>query len=275
MCSEDTGYNATYEKAAMVLHGEAKLPVDPCEVEESEHYDLEATRSFIGIARSDFQRVTGFSPAAVGLGEVDCPNELGQNFKGIIVVNPMRPWVEYNLTHRQRVGSRQLKLPRERVCREGQGSEALQREREKKENDKFFTKLRNCTLTMEHIESVIEKPDLLSKFVALAAGQPSGSGIGAAPAFASPHKSGAHGCQGLGPAGVPAKSPSGASPSPPPLPSPLRESRDPALLRGRPTSENLDAASVASSGSRPSGTGQGAAARKASPQGGFDLQASP
>jgi len=135
MCSEDTGYNATYEKAAMVLHGEAKLPVDPCEVEESEHYDLEATRSFIGIARSDFQRVTGFSPAAVGLGDVDCPNELGQNFKGIIVVNPMRPWVEYNLTHRQRVGARQLKLPQERVCREGQGSEALQREREKKEND--------------------------------------------------------------------------------------------------------------------------------------------
>ena len=166
---EDEAFNNEFSTARAVLGEEAFLGVDPCEVTDSDAYEVHTVRSFIGIPRSDYSRMCGASPSVHGFTETDAPNEHGQPYKAILIQNPLRPWVEYNLVHKRGVSKDDKKLAQQHHCRVSQGNDALQRARHALEHDRFVTKLRNCSLTMENIEQACGRPNLLSTFVGLRA----------------------------------------------------------------------------------------------------------
>ena len=84
----------------MVCNGETYLPFGPVEVKEGESYIVDATRSFIAVPRADFQTHFKCSPTEAGYPETDCVNELGQTFKGVLMVNPWQPYMRFDMSRR-------------------------------------------------------------------------------------------------------------------------------------------------------------------------------
>ena len=156
--------DADYERGAATLVGEAPLPFDPVSVSEDSEYEVAVRRSFVGIPRADFVCACDHAPAQLGFQEQDLVNEVGATFKGVLIVNPFSPYVEYTMTHSQRVNKASNRLPKERLCRERQAEDLFSLSRASQDNDKFVTKLRNCQLTLAKIESACGGKDLLSKF---------------------------------------------------------------------------------------------------------------
>ena len=110
-CEEEV-YNNGYEKAAKNMAKEQPNGHDPSEVFAEDDYELETVRSFVAIPRGSYSTAAdGANPSDHGFTESDCPDELGNGFKGLVIVNPLRPFVEYNLIHKMGVCKRDMKLP--------------------------------------------------------------------------------------------------------------------------------------------------------------------
>ena len=121
------------------------MPEDPESLEDGVEHAIQTYRSLVGITRAQFQAVTAMTLAQAGIGEQELDNELGQSYRGVLCVNPLRPFVEYQVQSTHFVSRASNRLPVERQL-------VLTARRAKKENEKMFIKARNCTDTTEVLE---------------------------------------------------------------------------------------------------------------------------
>lgn len=180
-CHEDRNYDEAFEMAAQVLAGERRSAHSPEEVKHSEGYEVAVTRSFIGVPRGDFSAAVGMTPSEAGYTEVDCPTETNATFKGVLLVNPLRPFIEFNLTYIKRAGMDEHVLPLDRSCRVGQGAAVLKQLGGQQQNDRFVTKLRNCTLTVDQVAEETKCPEFSHRLFQGLAVSSSSSGSGTLP----------------------------------------------------------------------------------------------
>ena len=74
-CDEDPVYNDEATIAAAVLAYEVLAPWQQSEVMDESTFELVTTRSFIGIARSEFTSLVGHAPSEAQVTETDMPAE--------------------------------------------------------------------------------------------------------------------------------------------------------------------------------------------------------
>ena len=166
----DEEYAQSYEVAAAVMSGERPLGFPQEEVTSDDAYFLDTKRAFVGVRRADYERITHGASGSHGFPETDCPNEFGQGFKGVVLENPEKPWIEYDLVHRQQVSRKEWKLSPSSLCRKEQPTSIMAAARSEHENDKFITRLRNCTATLSDVEVACGENGLLKKLFALRSG---------------------------------------------------------------------------------------------------------
>ena len=151
-CDEDPVYNDEATIAAAVLADEVLAPWQQSEVVDESTFELVTTRSFIGIARSEFTSMVGHAPSEAQVTETDMPAESSAISKGVLVQNPMVPFVQYDLVHRRTIGKAKSLLQRSHDCRAEVASEVMQDARESRDKEAFFTKLRNCVLSVQELD---------------------------------------------------------------------------------------------------------------------------
>ena len=94
MCAADETCGAGFDKAANIMAHESPLGHDPCEVCATSKEELWTMRSYVGIPRNLFSETAGSNPNDRGFTKLDCNDELGGAFKGVVIVNPAKPLVE-------------------------------------------------------------------------------------------------------------------------------------------------------------------------------------
>ena len=130
--------------AAMIYAKELAPPFTPCEVAGEGRWELNVSRSFIGVDRSGFQKLAGSMLSDFEIQETGMPNELGQKRKGVMCRNPCKPWVEYSLVHKTAVSKQKVALARANHCRFSTAHDTVSKLREQREKGALMTKLRNC-----------------------------------------------------------------------------------------------------------------------------------
>ena len=157
-CEADADYNDEVEIASNVAKGGGVQPWQQSSVTDGETYELVTTRSFVGLSRAEFTSVAGGCPSHHSIVETDMPNELNGNYKGVLMVNPLRPYVQYDLVHRRTIGKTRMVLEAKDEVRNGLAVELHADAKEARDKQAFMTKLRNCTLTAHELDENVGKP---------------------------------------------------------------------------------------------------------------------
>lgn len=138
------------DMGAMVLAGERKPPWFPHEATEEGCAPVVAKRQYIGLPRALFAKQFGKTPAEAGITETDLQDEDGSIYKG--VRHPMKPWVEYEVSHVLAFKETELLMDKAKQVRTGQPKATLDFRREdKQKKSKFLAKLASCSLTVEDL----------------------------------------------------------------------------------------------------------------------------
>ena len=181
-CTDDPHYDEEVDQAANILEGEALPHFDTADVVGNDEFEVTVTRPFIGIPRSDFRALTGMDPSECSVTESDLKNELGQVFKGVLLQNPSRPWLEYSLTHKLGVRQSTNFLKNVTHCRQGADENVMDKQREIHNSTPFVTRLRNCTVTVQDLEKKVGRPFLSNLGPAFSQLQPVNTdGVGGSP----------------------------------------------------------------------------------------------
>ena len=163
-CHSEAEYSDEVEIACAVVADDVVAPWPQSDISDESSFELVTTRSYIGLARSDFTTAAGNSPAELQVAEADLPSESSTVFKGVLMQNPMRPFVQYDVVHRRSLGKAKSLLRLGHDCRAGLAGEVLQEARDTRDKETFFTKLRNCTLTVQALDKKLGKPTFSSLF---------------------------------------------------------------------------------------------------------------
>lgn len=86
---------AKFNECTKVREGTAVANFFPGEVVQTSDGGFTASRKYVGLTKAQFVQAFGKSPEELGLKMKDLVNELGQRFKGIVMVHPQEPWVQY------------------------------------------------------------------------------------------------------------------------------------------------------------------------------------
>ena len=89
------------------------------------------------------------------VGEVELPNEQGQNYRGVLLNHPAKPWIEYNLRYTMSFSSKKFLVRPATHIADDQPTIAFQGARKQRDTTTFFTKLRNCTLIAKELDAKI------------------------------------------------------------------------------------------------------------------------
>lgn len=149
----EPGVCESFELAASVLHGEISAPWRPHEVASAQSYDLDIIRSFIGVPRAAFQQLAGQSPSEMNVAECDLPNELGQHYKGVLMIDPGAPFMRYELRQSLSLKNREFLVQPASDIRCELAAAVFQNARSDRDHESVFTKMRNCTLTSQQLDA--------------------------------------------------------------------------------------------------------------------------
>lgn len=153
---QDDGKASEQFDAAVKIVSGATPSFFPSEVSQATRARVQIKRSLVGIPRSDFVDMTGRGPEEFKLQMQDLRDENGATFKGILVRNPFRPWVEYDLIHEKDLTNMELKMPRDFQVRQQQGDEQWQHLVDSRgSEDKLFQRLKGCSQTMSSVGAKI------------------------------------------------------------------------------------------------------------------------
>lgn len=141
-----------WARAAAVLGGDTK-DFAHTDVISSNGIAIEIEQSLVGLSKPEFKTHFGKLPEEVDLKLRDLPKPNGTMFKGVLMKNPMAPWVTYTVKTTRSASSRTLELDAGRQLFESQAEEISKLKVDELEKDKLVTAMRNCMVTQESIQA--------------------------------------------------------------------------------------------------------------------------
>lgn len=177
-CTHDQGANDQFSLASGIRSAEVVAPWKQAQVIEGDSAELHTVRSFVGVPRQDFIDITGVTPNQAGLTEIDIPNDQGVIFKGVVCINPQRPFVELELRNKKAVSKDTHRLKLEDHCVQSIADTKFDASKEVQSKSAIVTKLRNCSLTAEDVDAQLDEPKFQAFFRSLGYSQPVAQGVG-------------------------------------------------------------------------------------------------
>lgn len=156
-CDEDPPLARSFDIGLAILSGEMGAPFGVHDVENSSEYSVDVVRRLVGIPRATFQTMTGMTPGDAGITESELPNEAGAKYKGVLMLDPRVPFLEYSIRHSLKLSKSNVLVDHRSQVFESQAETAFQDARSSRDSEPFFTKLRNCTLSAETVDEKIGK----------------------------------------------------------------------------------------------------------------------
>ena len=176
-CQCDPEYRDKSELACCIVAGELMSPWPQAAVTADDAFVLRTTRSFIGIARSDFTDLAGGAGlSSMGITEIDMPDEFGNMFKGVLMHDPAQPFVRYTLENTQAVKKSKFSLQPGHDCTPALAGFRYQEARAQRDREPFITKLRNTLLTAQTVDDLIGQPTFVPAVLGSVAGGDAAAG---------------------------------------------------------------------------------------------------
>ena len=146
--------NSEFDEAVRIGQKIVKAPWFPTEVVQGSGIELEVVRSIIGIPRADFIQMFGEAPEAKKVPLTDVPDENEKIHKAVLVRNPSRPFMEFNLKYKTALDKREYKLDPERHVLARQPGEIYQFVKAEQETEhKYLNKMKACSLTYSELQA--------------------------------------------------------------------------------------------------------------------------
>ncbi|CAK0792982.1 unnamed protein product [Prorocentrum cordatum] len=97
---EGSHIHGCWEESKRIEKGEAAKSFFPTAVNEGSQFIIAVVKPMVGITRGQLvSDVLHEEPEALGIKLQDLPDHEGNTYKGILVPNPQRPYLEYNVTN--------------------------------------------------------------------------------------------------------------------------------------------------------------------------------
>lgn len=136
-----------WSEAMQKESGSSSTELESKDIFEESGVEINVTRSLVGIPRADLIQVMGgATPEDAGIKLETLKNEQGETFRGLLVINPQRPWVEYEVKRKLSATQRLCKLAAADQLYEAHGEKTYNFTRQdvekRQDNALVMTKLR-------------------------------------------------------------------------------------------------------------------------------------
>eukprot|EP00959_Pyramimonas_sp_CCMP1952_P264034 5521346-Pyramimonas_sp.AAC.1 len=127
-----------------VIGGDAKDFIQT-DVVASSCNSIDIDYSLVGLTKAEFKSHFGKTPEECDIKLRDLPRPNGSMFKGVLLRNPMAPWVTCAVKSTRGVSSKRLELEASQQKFEQQAVQISRLKIDEMEKDKLVTAMRNCT----------------------------------------------------------------------------------------------------------------------------------
>ena len=146
-----------WEEAEEIEAGKRSPDWFPHDVAREDDVVVRVTRPMVGLTRADLCAILNpKTPEEVGIKLEDLKDEQNQAFKGILVPNPARPYVEYEFSRVRTVSNRETRMPSSSQIYTNQPDKTFEYEKKQFFDDKevktLVTKIRTMPWTVESVK---------------------------------------------------------------------------------------------------------------------------
>lgn len=184
--SSDDGVQAHWKMAEQISKQTELANWFPTTVGSSQMVEVDIERSLIGMDRAQImQACDGVPPESMGVKLETLRGERGQSFKGLLVVNPMEPYVKYTYRMRSQVNLSQVAMASDKQLFAEQGQLTYDYKKERMEEEDatlghIATKMKTLPYTVDTLKGRVaahkKKQELQDKQAAVASSSQAADG---------------------------------------------------------------------------------------------------
>lgn len=149
--------------ATKIRLGEVPKNFFPSEVFRAFVGGYSVHREYLGMTRGEFIKRFNVSPEELGYKQHDLINEMGEKYRGVLIINPDQPNLVYRMHYDVYGQHTAYKLPTDRMLRSEQAQEVFDSMSSQSSKTGLMQRLKLCTLTVEAVHAAVEAHEAREK----------------------------------------------------------------------------------------------------------------